>query len=67
MTNGDIFGGAISILATAFAIQSLYQGRIPMHWPDPGIHKADDPGMFWLVVSTCAFVAVIGALFVMLG
>lgn len=67
MTNADIFGGAICILATTFVVQSLCQGRIPMHWPDPGIHKADDPGMFWFAVSLSSSVAVIGLLFILLG
>lgn len=67
VTNADIFGGAISIVATAFVVQSLYQGCISMHWLDLGIHKADNPGTFWFVVSLYAFVAVIGVLFILLG
>ena len=67
MTSVDLIGGTLSILATVFAIQSLRQGRIPTHWPDPGIHKADDPGAFWFVVSVSVFVAVLGVLFFLLG
>ncbi|WP_162792500.1 hypothetical protein [Novosphingobium sp. P6W] len=67
MTRADIFGGALFLLASLFVIQSLWKGRIATHWPDPGIDKADETGMFWFAVSLGFFAAFSGLLLVLLG